>query len=163
MRTCSSLGSRRRMRGAAAVELALLSIPLFALVMAAVDFGRAMYVYDQLVKSARDGARYLSFFDPTVAAEYPTELAKTRMRYGATSGSMTIVPDFTAAMIKICDRADASACPGETFSGVVTPSGSINLVKVTISGYVFTPIFPGASKLTTITFDDISVTMRQLY
>ncbi|MCB1926845.1 MAG: pilus assembly protein [Rhodocyclaceae bacterium] len=155
-----------RLRGAAAVELALVSIPLVMLAVATIDFARAMFVYDQLAKAARDGARYLSFFDPTVAAEYPTTSARRRMLYGTASPSDTsrqIVPGLTESMIKICDRADASACPGETFAAVATPSGSINLVKVEIQGYVFTPIFPGLSRLTTVTFEPISATMRQLY
>ncbi|MCB1907101.1 MAG: pilus assembly protein [Rhodocyclaceae bacterium] len=154
------------MRGVAAVELALLSIPLMMLTVAAVDFARAMFVYDQLAKAARDGARYLSLFDPTVAAEYPTDAAKSRMLYGSASpgdSPSPIVPGLTTAMIKICDRIDASACDGETFGGVVTPSGSINLVKVKIEGYVFTPIFPGVSRLATITFEPIAATMRQLF
>ena len=66
-------------------------------------------------------------------------------------------------MIKICDRIDSSACSGENFGPVVTPSGSINLVQVKIEGYVFTPIFPGISRLTTITYDPIAATMRQLF
>lgn len=154
------------MLGASAVELAFVSIPLILMVMAVVDFARAMFVYDQLAKAARDGARYLSFFDPTIAAEYPAGLAKNRMIYGMASpppGKGPIVPGLTTAMIAICDRGDSSACPGESFANVLTPSGSINLVKVKISGYTFAPIFPGASKLTTLAFEPISVTMRQLY
>lgn len=154
------------MRGASAVELAFVSIPLILMVLAAVDFARAMFVYDQLAKAARDGARYLSFFDPTVAAEYPAGLAKNRMIYGMASppaGTGPIVPGLASSMISICDRANSSACPGETFANVVTPSGSINLVKVKIAGYSFTPVFPGASKLAAVNFEPISVTMRQLY
>ncbi|WP_346284582.1 TadE family protein [Zoogloea sp.] len=154
------------MRGVAAVELALVSIPMVLLSVAAVDFARAMFTYDQLVKSARDGARYLSFFDPSIAAEYPTALARSRMVYGMASppaGTPTIVPGLTTAMIAICDRTDSSSCPGETFANVPTGSGNVNLVKVTISGYQFTPIFPGGSRLTAFTFEPISVTMRQLY
>lgn len=162
MKAFSRSPARNKMRGAAAVELALVSIPLIMMVLATIDFARAMFVYDQLVKSARDGARYLSFFDPTVPAQYPTDLVKNRMIYGSTSSSgPVIVPGLAASMITICDHVDASACPGETFANVPTGSGSINLVKVTITGYRFTPIFPGASKLAAMTFEPISVTMRQ--
>ncbi|HJW24926.1 MAG TPA: TadE family protein [Rhodocyclaceae bacterium] len=161
MKTQSDL--KRRHRGVAAVELALVAIPLVMMVLAAIDFARAMFVYDQLVKSVRDGARYLSFFDPTAGGEYPVELAKRRVLYGSTSGGSPIVPGLTASMISICDQTDSSACPGETFANVDTGSGTINLVKVKISGYRFTPAFPGVSKLTDITFDPISSTMRQLY
>lgn len=153
-----------RHRGAAAVELAVLAIPLIFMVLAAIDFARAIFVYDQLVKSVRDGARYLSFFDPTVPAEYPIELAKNRILYGSTTATASpIVPGLTAAMISVCDRANANACPGETFADVDTGSGTINLVQVKISGYPFTSIFPTVSKLTAITFEPISATMRQLY
>jgi Flp pilus assembly protein TadG len=155
-----------RIRGSVAVELAFVSIPLVMMAVAAIDFARAMFLYDQLDKAARDGARYLSFFDPTDPdpANYPIALAKNRMLYGTVSGgSSTIVPGLTAAMISICDSKDSSACPGESFANVDTGTGTINLVKVTISGYTFTPIFPGASELTTVTFSPISVTMRQLF
>jgi hypothetical protein len=155
---------RGDMRGAAAVELALVSIILVMLVLAAVDFARAMFVYDQLVKSARDGVRYLSFFDPSVPGNYPIALAKNRMIYGSVNGGgNTIVPGLTADKISVCDRVNSNACPGEIFADVPTGSGSINLVTVKISGYQYDPIFPGVSKVTTLTFEPISVTMRQLY
>ena len=61
------------------------------------------------------------------------------------------------------DRVDSSACPGEDFGAVATASGSIDLVKVVIDGYTFSPIFPGLTRLGAVTFDPIGVTMRQLY
>lgn len=155
---------RKHMGGVAAVELALVAIPLVFITLATIDYARAMFVYDQLDKAVRDGARYLSFFDPSDPQNYPVAAAKNRMLYGSVSGSgPTIVPGLTAAMISVCDSNDSSACPAETFANVPTGSGTVSLVKVTISGYVFTPIFPGVSRLTTITFDPISATMRQIY
>lgn len=153
----------RNSRGAAAVELAFVSIPLVLMAVAAIDFARAMFTYDQLTKAVRDGARFLSGFDPTIAGEYPIAIAKDRILHGsATPDGPTIVPDLTASMIKICDRANSADCPGESFANVETGSGSINLVKVQIQGYVFTPIFPGVSQLVEITFEPISATMRQV-
>lgn len=153
---------RRHMHGAAAVELALVSIPLVFMAVAALDFARAIFTYDQLTKSVRDGARFLSGFDPTVASEYPTSIAKNRMVYGSSLSSVPIVRGLDPGMISICDRAESSACPGESFADVPTGSGTINLVKVTISGYTFTPIFPGISRLVSTTFEPISATMRQV-
>lgn len=157
-------GSRRFVRGAIAVELAFVSIPLILMAVAAIDFARAMFTYDQLTKSVRDGARFLSGFDPTAPSEYPVGLAKNRMVYGSTSGTTPIVAGLTVGMISICDRIDSSApsCAGESFADVPTPSGPINLVKVTISGYTFTPIFPGVSLLVPTTLEPISATMRQV-
>jgi len=158
---------RHRSRGAVAVELAFVAIPLTLMVLATVDFARAMFVYDQLAKVARDGARYLSFFDPTEVVSYGTakDMAVSRMIYGTANpgdGAKPIVQGLAAGMIEICDRSDSAKCPGDQFANVVTPSGTMSLVKVTIANYVFTPLFPGASQLTTFTFEPISVTMRQL-
>lgn len=154
-----------RQRGAAAVELALVAIPLVMLVVASVEFARAFILYDQLTKAVREGARFLSFFDPTVAAEYPTATARNRMVYGTASpapGASPVVPGLTTAMIQICDRTNASACPNESFADVATGSGSrINLVTVRISGYVFQPIFPGLTRVGVVQFEPISATLRQ--
>lgn len=159
----SNGGLRKRLKGTAAVELALVSIPLILMVLALIDFARAMFVYDQLLKAVRDGARYMTFFDPTDNKDYPVELMKKRVLSGSVSGTTPIVPGLTLEMISLCDRVHADDCPGENFGSVATGSGNIDLVKVTISGYQFTPIFPGVSKLTTFTFEPISTTMRQLY
>ncbi|MBK6675952.1 MAG: pilus assembly protein [Rhodocyclaceae bacterium] len=157
----------QKYRGAVAVELAFIAIPLVFMVLATIDFARAMFVYDQLAKAARDGARYLSFFDPTIAAEYPTDMAKSRMIYGTANpadGATPIVPGLTPEMIEICDRINSGGCAGGPFGDVPTPtSGTINLVRVSITGYTFNPSFPGASRLAAFTFEPISVTMRQLY
>lgn len=154
---------RPRQRGAVAVELALISIPLVMMALAAVDFARAIFVYDQLVKAVRDGARYMTFFDPTDNSDYPVGLMKQRVLYGKVAGSQPIVPGLTMDMISLCDRVHHEACGGEALGNVATGSGSIDLVKVTISGYRFEPIFPGASKVAAVTFAPISATMRQLY
>lgn len=46
--------------GVAAVEFAILLIPLLLIVAGIIEFGRAFWYYDALVKSTRDGARFLS-------------------------------------------------------------------------------------------------------
>jgi Flp pilus assembly protein TadG len=153
------------MRGVAAVEFALLCIPLMLIALAAVEFGRAMLVYQELAKTVRHGVRYLSFFDPAVSSEYPTGYARNRVVYGVSTpaaGAPALVSGLTVAMVEICDRVTATACPGETFANVATGEGNINLVRVTIRGYRYTPRFPGAGLLGPITFGPISATMRQV-
>ena len=146
------------------MELAFISIPLVLMTVGAIDLARAIYTYDQLAKAVRDGARLLSGFDPTIPAEYPKTLAIDRIVYGASPGPSPspIVPGLDSTMVEVCDRIDSSACPAETFANVPTGTGSINLVKVQIVGYVYDPVFPGVSRLATITFDTISATMRQV-
>lgn len=153
---------RRGIRGAVAVELALLSVPLILMILAGIEFARVVLTYDQLVKVTRDGARYLSGFDPTVAAEYPVSLARARMVYGAPSGAQPVVPGLSTGIIQICDRIDSAACPGQDFSNVATGTGAINLVRVQIVGFIYQPIFPVGSIIGPITFEPIGTTMRQV-
>jgi Flp pilus assembly protein TadG len=47
-------------RGVAAVEFAIVLIPLLLITAGIVEFGRVFWYYDALSKAGRDGARYLS-------------------------------------------------------------------------------------------------------
>lgn len=67
--------SRHRMRGAVAVELALLLIPLLVLVFGVAEFGRALYQYNALTKSVRTAVRHLSQVSPG-DADNPQDVAK---------------------------------------------------------------------------------------
>ena len=52
--------ARRRTRGQALVEFALLSPVLVMMVLGVIDLGRAFYTYEALANAAREGARYCS-------------------------------------------------------------------------------------------------------
>ena len=155
------------LRGAVAVELALLTIPLVLMTLALVEYSRAMWTYNQLVRLTREGARYLSGFDannPNYASAMT--IAKNRMLYGSNAaGSLPVVPGLTSSMIEFCDRSTSSlpaGCSGLSYSDVsLGATGSINLVRVQIRGFQFQPAYSGVSKLGAVTFDIISTTMRQ--
>lgn len=156
----------RRQRGVAAVEFGLLLIPLVFMAFGITEFGRALYQYNALAKSARDAVRLLSQFSPSDAA-YPVAQARNLAVCGSTdcSSSPVLVPGLTTAMVKVCDRTDFSGCPGKTaadYNAVSTGSGVINLVEVRISNFSFTSLVPFVTGFTTITFGDISATMRQV-
>lgn len=152
--------SRAHQRGAAAVELALLTIPLILLVLGAVEFSRVVYHYNVIAKATRDGARILSAFSSDVAFEYPTGLAINRVVYGQdTPAVQPLVPGLSPSLVKICDKTGSVACPGADFSDVATGSGSINLVSVLVVGYTYEPIFSAGGLLPTYTFGPIGTTM----
>ena len=144
------------------MELALLIVPFVLMTLAAVEFARIVFTYNQLVKVTRDGARFLSGFDPTDQGNYPKDIARSRVLRPNGSGSDLAAPDLALSMIQVCDRADSSACPGEVFANVPTAIGSINLVRVQISGYSYKPVFPLGGLFPEITFDSIGTTMRQV-
>jgi Flp pilus assembly protein TadG len=154
--------THRRQRGAVAVELAFVSIFLALMAAAVIEYSRAMYTYNLLAKSVRDGARFLSGFDPTAGDDYPMTVAVNRVVWGRAEGgtdAQRVVPGLDPSMVRICDRSHTAGCPPMT---VATGTGSINLVRVEITGYTFTPVFPLVSGLGAFTFEPISATMRQV-
>ncbi|QDL37127.1 TadE/TadG family type IV pilus assembly protein [Rhodoferax sediminis] len=149
------MNTHRKQRGVAAVELGILLIPLVLLVFGITEFGRAIYQYNTLVKATRNAARFLSAQGPGDPADVTT--AQCLAVYGnqACTGS-ALVPALTAAMVSVCDSV---SCP-TTNQNQPTGSGVINLVTVTITGYPFTSLVPFV--MPSITFGDISTTMRQV-
>jgi Flp pilus assembly protein TadG len=142
------------------------SIPLILMGTVVFEYGRAMYEYNSLVKATRDGARYLSGFDPTDPPNYPVAIAIDRVLYGtypAPSSGLTVAEGLTSAMVTVCDRVNSASCAGELFNSVPAgAAGTMNLVKVQITGYQFVPLVPLISGMLTVTFSPISTTMRQV-
>jgi len=157
---------KKKQRGVALVELAIVLPLLLAICFAITEFGRAFYTYDTLAKSARDAARYLT----TQAAGSGWTTARNLVAYGNPAGTGSpLVPGLDSSnmssKVTICD---ASNCPGNLNQG---SNPVINTVTVTITGYQFAPVINilaftnfytgGTNSITSITFGDIAVTMRQ--
>lgn len=157
MNTPSNL---RKQRGVAAIEFALVIIPMLLMVFGITEFGRAMYQYNTLVKATRDAARFLS----TQPAGSGGATAQNLAVFGnKTSGGTTLAPGLTTGMVSICD---SLSCPG-THASIPTGSGSVNLVTVTIQGFQFQSAVSFTignvnAGLPSITFGPISTTMRQV-
>jgi len=151
--------ARAAMRGVAAVEFALLLVPMVLLAFGAAEFGRALYQYNTLAKAARDAARLLSQNSPS-DVDYPLDQARCLTVYGNNDCTEpALVSGLTADMVQVCDRV---SCPGPSYANVATGSGAINLVEVRITGYAFNALVPFVTLGTTIPFGDIRVTMRQV-
>ncbi|ALX16778.1 pilus assembly protein TadG [Burkholderia cepacia JBK9] len=169
---------RSRTRGVAAVEFALVLIPMIMLSTGVAEFGRAIYQYETLTKSTRDAARYLSVWLPTDSA-YPVSQAQCLVVYGSTtcgSSGTELVPGLTTSMVTICDAQRTTGCSdgsdppqfanlptydsnNNAASGTAT--GAINVVEVKIKGYKYQPI-PAYPWLPSITFNNIVTVMRQV-
>lgn len=135
----------RKSRGVAAVEMAILLVPLVIMCFGMVELGRAFYHYNGLVKSAREASRYLSMHSRgSNHAE-----ARCLAVYGNTdcSGEPT-VPGLEPGMVKIGYELAVS-----------TGYGSIDLVTVSIEGFPFTSLT--AMPIDSMTFGAIASTMRQ--
>jgi len=146
----------KSLRGVAAVELALTMIPLLVLTFGVTEYGRAIYTYNTIDKAARDAVRYLTA--PTPGSSDAKADARNLVVYGNALGTGSpLAPGLTTAMVNICD---ATTCP-LTHAAVPNGSGTgvMNLVTVSISGYVYNSIVTFVAPAT-LNFSDISVTMR---
>lgn len=159
--------SRRGARGSAMVELAIVAVPLLSIGLLAFDVGRAMYTYSQLLKAARDGARFLSAFDPDNPQLYPVQQTINRVVYGKAAPAASDTPmirGLTPSMVQVCDRVSVNGCAGNSYTMTESSpqNGKVSMVRVQITGYAFRPMIPGVSRLLPMTFDDIGATMRQV-
>lgn len=147
---------QKKMRGAVAVEFALLLVPLLLLVLGVYEFGRALYQYNTLVKTTRDSVRHLSQLNPASSDYAKAQIeAKCLAVYGNTSCSGdTLLPGLTTSMVSI-----------NPIVTTTSAGSSIKLVEVRITGYTFNflldprALMDGGDKF--ITFGDIHASMRQ--
>ena len=138
---------RSRQRGAAALEFALVMIPLLVLAFGVVEYGRAIYYYDTIVKSARAAARYIAPYDPSDPDTFSSAAASARCLavYGKANcenSDTPLAPGLSTANVRICTRASVAECSGMLTSDVQNVStgsgtGTINLVVVRIDDYQF--------------------------
>lgn len=145
----------RFQKGVAAIEFALLVIPLVLFTLTAVEAGRALYYYNTLLKSTRDASRYLSM----QAAGTGHAQAQCLAVYGNTDCSdVPVLPGLATGMVGINERASVPMCtaPGACF-------GTMSLVEVRITGYAFrsfmVPLLPDT--VTQFTFGPVATAMRQ--
>lgn len=147
--------TRHKQRGVAAVELALIIVPMLILCFGITEVGRALYYYNGLVKAARGAVRYLAAYPPAGGQADSTRLAARSLALcgkKVCSGNDELVPGLTLEQISVCDPL---GCPA-THSNIPTATGlgSVNLVSVTIGGtdacdrnnsnaYCFTSLLPG--------------------
>jgi Flp pilus assembly protein TadG len=132
MRALHRTFSRRRARGVAAVEFALVLPVLIALAFGATELGRAIYTYNALDKTVRDAARHLSQHGPADTA-IQAEATCLAVYGNADCSGTAVAPGLTSSMVVLCD---AVSCPS-THLSQATGAGVMNLVSVSIQGYEF--------------------------
>ena len=110
----------RNERGAALVEMALVLPIVILLFLGIIDFGRALFLYNNLTNAAREGARFGAASFPPVVADITTRVESR-------------ITDFSGVAVttgKVQVTVPASGCTGDC------------KVTVKIVNYPFTPITP---------------------
>ena len=146
--------ARKPMRGAAAVEFAIVAIPLVVLAFGITEVGRAIYSYNTLVKSVRDAARYLTAQAPGDPARHA--VAQCMAAYGsAECDGRPLAPALSSDMVQTCDS--VLTCEGVD-NTLLTGSGTIRTVTVRISGYPYNSLVEFV--MPDMQFNQITTTMR---
>ena len=159
--------STSRQRGVAAVELAIVLLPMLILCFGITELGRALYQYNGLVKSVRGAARYLSQQNLAIPpAGQTADEIRVEARSLALCGLLDctnqqpLVPNLTLDMISVCDPV---LCPA-THANVATGEGTTSVVSVLIGAgnvrYTFTSLAPWV--IPTINFAPVSITMASI-
>ncbi|MBU1223247.1 MAG: pilus assembly protein [Gammaproteobacteria bacterium] len=139
-----------RQHGVAAVEFAILLVPLLLMVFGITELGRAFYQYNTLVKATRSAARYKTMSGPG-ALETETRCLAVHGDTGCTGSPL--LDGLTVNMVSI-----------DYATNIATGSGGINLVKVTINDpnaserFSFISVVPFV--IPDITFGPVATTMR---
>lgn len=106
----------RSERGAAMVEMALVLPIVILLFLGMIDFGRAIFLYNNLANAAREGARYGS----------------AKLNPGPVKAD---VESYTNARVR--DFSGNAAAPSKAVATITTSSVTVDIVN-----YPFTPITP---------------------
>jgi Flp pilus assembly protein TadG len=111
----TGIDSRRRRRGQGLVEFALI-VPVFLLfLLIAVDFGRILFTYIQLINSARETAAYAAFNPNTLPAQLTTiasREANVQAQRGQSTISATSSCTTSAGVTLACSAAQGGAGAG---------------------------------------------------
>lgn len=143
--------TRRKSRGQAMVEFALLSGVLFLLVMGIFDFGRAIAVYINIAEAAHEGARQL-VLRSNYYSQYPDSVIVNATLAKIGGGGMVLTEDPCLAPPTPCT---SPSIPTTVNTGYIWISpnrttGNHNVVvRVT---YLFAPMTGMISELTGASF-----------
>jgi Flp pilus assembly protein TadG len=142
---------RRKSRGQAMVEFALLSSVLFLLVMGIFDFGRAIAVYINIAEAAHEGARQL-VLRSNYFSQYPDSVIVNATLAKIGGGGMVLTEDPCLAPPSPCT---SPSIPTTVNTGYIwiSPSRTTGNHNVTVRvTYLFAPMTGMISDLTGASF-----------
>lgn len=159
--------SRRLERGVAAVEFAIVLLPLLIIAFGAAEYGRAFYQFNTLVKSVRGAARMVASTSAATPG-YTTVVDKAKCMAVYANVDCTgspVAPGLSVSNIKICDRVKWDDCAGTTQSdylNVDVVGLKIDLVAVRVSGYTYQYLgLPFVTPQSTVNFSTVQAVMMQ--
>jgi Flp pilus assembly protein TadG len=143
---------RRKSRGQAMVEFALLASLLFLLVMGIFDFGRAVSVYINIAEAAHEGARQL-VLRSNYASRPPDSVIINATLAKIGGGGMVLTEDPCLAWLPTpCTSPSMPTVPNTGYIWI-SPNRTTGNAQVTVRvTYLFAPMTAMISQLTGTSF-----------
>jgi len=146
MRTINNSRHIHRQRGVSTIEFAFISILLFVLLFAIIEFGRMFYVFNTVQEVTRRAAR-----EAVVRWTDNTSQNDARTMALFESANMPAYADISAATITIeyltangDTLTKTPTNPADNISACVNPTGKVDciaFVRVSIPGVAYIPLF----------------------
>ena len=125
------MSNAKRERGAAAVEFALVVLPLLLLLFGIIELGRIYFVQLSLTNAARDAVRTVAISDDP--AELDASLSSSPgIRYG--SGAVVTVDPTDGCATSSTVRVSVTITQDESILGIVNGTGGDPLIPLTLTG-----------------------------
>jgi Flp pilus assembly protein TadG len=121
----------KRERGAAAVEFALVVLPLLLLLFGIIEFGRVYFVQLSLTNAARDAARTVAISDDPLELEASLAGAPG-IRHG--SGASVVVSPADGCATSSTVRVSVTITQAETILGILDGPNGEALIPLTLTG-----------------------------
>ena len=153
------MNAHHHQKGVAAVELALLLIPLITLAFGISEFGRAIYQYNAIAKGTRDAVRYLSTQTPGDSAARAAARCLVVFGIRPCPDEDPLPRPLVSGMdISLVTVRDSSSHPTtHSRQPISGGTGVANLVSVEVSGYKFSSLVTYV--VPNLAFNTISATM----
>ncbi len=166
-RPASAAPARRFERGTAAVEFAIVLLPLLIIAFGAAEYGRAIYQFNTLVKSVRAAVRMVASTSATSPGYAKVvDDAKCMAVHGNIGcKGPALAPGLSTTHIKVCDRVNWGGCSNKVqtdYLNIPVTGTNIDLVAVQVSGYTFQYLgLPFVTATSSINFSTIEAVMMQ--
>lgn len=126
---------KRKTKGTTTVEFAVIAALFFTVLLAVIEFGRALYVWNTLTEATRRGARIA-----VVCPRNHSAIARIAVFNNATAGGASpILAGLSPANI-VVSYLDINGAPGATFAAT-------RYVRVRITGYQHNVVIPFFNQL----------------
>lgn len=165
-----------RQLGIAAVEMAVLLLPMLILCFGITEIGRALYLYNGLVKATRGAVRHAS---QPLAGKTPQMLRDEAIflalcgKTACSDSDQRLIPGLTVAHIAVCDagicvdhdnvplpnQAGRTADLVSVTIGLPVPNGAYTQGGATPTAYAFSSVVPWV--IPDISFGAVAATMAE--